>query len=713
MPPRKRLGQLLTELGVVDEHQLQSALGHQKQWGGKIGAILVQKGFCKEDAVVSALSKHLGLPAVRISEQKVDPRALKFVSRQIAEKLHVLPYEVSGSGRSEVVTVAMSDPTDLSAVDQLAFHTGKRIKPILAGDSEIVQSILLHYGDDDPKPAAAPAAAAPKAPAAEERAFPRRIDPSGRQVPPAPQPRPAEQPLEEIPPPAELLSPEEEAPPSAAPVPVDLPDAEEEFPLEPIAAHTQGAEQVAGAEEVEGAGNAADEVEGLVHQAGVAHAQQASEGEGTPQASWEATPPEGGWEAEPLPAAESSWDDPGATEQPAVAGAQEQGPADGWTAPAAGDGWGAEEASPAPEAAGQGWDVEAVPGMNDQPLPTDAILGPVGDAAEAPAEVPPDEAAFAAPPEAAEESWARPAQEPQPEDSPAPARPQMETRAEEAGAADAPSSWAEAAPEATPPSEEAEAPDAWGASEDPLAGGGEPQSWAAPVESGSGQTEPAQAGPAETGPAYGAPAEEEDIPIDVEPAPGESEPPSGEPAPMTPHDTAEFFAPPPGVEPSQPSWEAGMDSSPREALGDVPAEEPRPPVEVTAPMFLGEQRAIEAEEQAGGEPASGELPGEERPEPGFEAAAPAAEGEAAPGWYGEVPAAPGLSPADLGTLASVGVDPNDVPGALRALAALVRVLNRRQLLDIDELAAEIREGREHGLGEAASAEASGDEQPAG
>src|SRR5579862_6163182 len=158
MPPRKRLGQLLTELGVVDEHQLQSALGHQKQWGGKLGAILVQKGFCKEPDVVTALSKHLGMPAVRLADAKIDPRAIKYVSKQIAEKLHVFAYEVSGSGRSEVVTIAMSDPTDLSAVDQLAFHTGKRIKPMLAGDSEIVQAIGLHYGTPaEEKPAPAPA----------------------------------------------------------------------------------------------------------------------------------------------------------------------------------------------------------------------------------------------------------------------------------------------------------------------------------------------------------------------------------------------------------------------------------------------------------------------------------------------------------------------------------------------------------------------------
>src|SRR5438309_1887355 len=186
MPPRKRLGQLLTELGVVDEHQLQSALGHQKQWGGKLGAILVQKGFCKEEEVVSALSRHLGMPRVKLAEQTVDPRATKFVSRLIAEKLHVFAYEVAGVGRSEVVTIAMSDPTDLSAVDQLAFHTGKRIKPMLAGDSEIVSAIQQHYGAAEEKKEptdkmAQPKSAAPApgaaAPAPASTAFPRRFDP--------------------------------------------------------------------------------------------------------------------------------------------------------------------------------------------------------------------------------------------------------------------------------------------------------------------------------------------------------------------------------------------------------------------------------------------------------------------------------------------------------------------------------------------------------
>ena len=122
MPPRKRLGQLLTELGVVDEHQLQSALGHQKQWGGKLGVILVQKGFCNEEQVVAALSQHLGMPVVRLSalgalngeapwEKKVD-ELMEAVDKYVPlpqrdiDKPFLMPIEdiFSISGRGTVVT---------------------------------------------------------------------------------------------------------------------------------------------------------------------------------------------------------------------------------------------------------------------------------------------------------------------------------------------------------------------------------------------------------------------------------------------------------------------------------------------------------------------------------------------------------------------------------------------------------------------------------
>jgi len=276
MPPRKRLGQLLTELKVIDEHQLQSALGHQKQWGGKLGVILVQKGFCREEQMISALSQHLGMPAVRLSDVKIDPRAVKTVSKAVAERLHVFAYEVTGSGRSEVITIAMSDPTDLSAVDQLAFHTGKRIKPMLAGDSEVITAIQQHYaaekGAADAQPL--PAGSRPfmegvaKGPGASARLTP--VAPMAP-VPPAATPTPSFSRRVEPPrPPPPVMEAASRSQAARAPEPgggngalapmeevalggEDLPADAPMEGLEPIAAHTQGGESVEGAEELAGA----------------------------------------------------------------------------------------------------------------------------------------------------------------------------------------------------------------------------------------------------------------------------------------------------------------------------------------------------------------------------------------------------------------------------------------------------------------------------
>src|SRR4051812_46394704 len=395
MAPRKRLGQVLTESGVIDEHQLQSALGHQKQWGGKLGAILVQKGFCKEDDVVTALTKHLNMQRVRLAEVKIDPRALKCVSKAIAERLHVLPYEISGSGRSEVVTVAMSDPTDLSSVDQLAFHTGKRIKPMLAGDGEIIAAIHVHYGGSEDKKEATDKVARPGAPAGSVAGFPKRIDPPAPAPAPAQSPAPARsspyipppipaakpatavQKLDEIEPDETVVRPKPKPSPSAViPPPLDLPEEDgKDWGLEPIAAHSQFGEQVAGEEDVAGEGAAGDAVEGLVSASvahpGAAEARQMdgldaiaapepaagdSSGWTTPidtsssngsdgQTGWDvsAPAPDGGWGAEPAASSSS-----------------------GWTGPVAADGW----TSPSPASGSEGWAFPASDGDSEAPSET-------------------------------------------------------------------------------------------------------------------------------------------------------------------------------------------------------------------------------------------------------------------------------------------------------------------------------------------------------
>jgi hypothetical protein len=516
MPPRKRLGQLLTELGVVDEHQLQSALGHQKQWGGKLGTILVQKGFCKEDDVVGALSRHLGMPRVRLSELQVDPRAPKFVSRAIAEKLHVFAYEVSGSGRSEVVTIAMSDPTDLSAVDQLAFHTGKRIKPMLAGDSEIVAAIAEHYGMDDrpraadghppaaatstnpsQKPVAASiatpftgvqpvAAAAAPTPAAGNAPFPRRIEPGpapvlnrtrpGTYVPPpiptmTPQAGP-EPKLEEIEPDEPLVAPL----PPPPPVPMDLPEESEDdgpMEMEPIAAHTQ-VDEVAGQAEFSDSGSATDAVEGFV----APNADEAAEaGAGWDAgASWDASAapsdaPPADWGA--APAAAEGWSNDGAqsswsAEAPAEAEAEAEQPA-----------WAAETTD---EHALPGWHEAPAPGeapadSTGEQLPMDAIIGTAEEVYE---EQPSAEQQWQGEeqlPEEQSEEQAAEAEAPQ-EEQPAAEGLAAAAEASEAASEALEGAHPEAAHEEAQPADahaESEAPDAWASSEDPLASAAAPQ----------------------------------------------------------------------------------------------------------------------------------------------------------------------------------------------------------------------------------------------
>jgi hypothetical protein len=669
MPPRKRLGQLLTELGVIDEHQLQSALGHQKQWGGKLGAVLVQKGFCKEPDVVVALSRHLGMPAVKLLEAKVDPRAVSFVSKQIAEKLHVFPYDVSGTGRSEVVTIAMSDPTDLSAVDQLAFHTGKRIKPMLAGDSEIVHAIQQHYGGGEEKDkaaaaakAAAPGAAAAKAmaqaaPAAKAAApaapaatpvFSRRVEPPIQSMPtppggstrvapyipppiPAAPPKPAPK-LEEIAPDVEEMAAAAAAPPQE---PLEIPEDDGQMMgLEPIAAHSQFGEEVAGAEEVAGEGSAADSMEGL-ESASLPHgsAETAQQMEGLePAAAHSQEPtPEGGWGQDSA----GSWD--------AAPTGEEAAPPSGDFGSA--NDWSSEEAAAGGE---QGWGEQAkAKDTTGEELPVDAILG------EASTEQPPQEQSEPPPPEEAQHK------------EPAVAE---------------------------PAAAEAEAPDAWASSEDPLATQAERQ-------------------PAETSWSESAPAEE------APPAEAAAETPPAEAAAETAAEsvTAETEAPPEWGETEEPP--AVQEAAP-EAPPEQPAEEKAPEEELAdeyqAQPAAEEQQAQPAAEQpAAEEPAEEsaaefEIPPEEFSE---EQGEMKIEGWVAPprepepqgaGWLGEaLEATTPLSPADVGTLSSVGVDPNDGVAALRALAAILRVLNRRQMLEVDEIANEIRASREQGAAYAA------------
>src|SRR5687767_2437875 len=116
---RKKIGDLLVEMGIIDPHQLQSALAHQRQWGGKLGKIIVEKRFTTEKAIVDALSKQLNAKVIPLRDLPPDPRALKLVPLELAKKHNLFPYQFLQEKPVDKVLVAMSDPTDLAALDEV------------------------------------------------------------------------------------------------------------------------------------------------------------------------------------------------------------------------------------------------------------------------------------------------------------------------------------------------------------------------------------------------------------------------------------------------------------------------------------------------------------------------------------------------------------------------------------------------------------------
>ncbi|MBI5634618.1 MAG: hypothetical protein HZA15_14205 [Nitrospirae bacterium] len=140
---RKKLGELLMEAGLIDEMQLKSALSHQKEWGGRLGAVLIRKGFVKETAMISVIEKQMGMSCMPLEKfEKPSAEVMRLVKEDIARKFGILPQKFDG----RTLIAATSDPTDLKVLDDLGFLLGVRIKPVLALESDILTA-LDHFYD--------------------------------------------------------------------------------------------------------------------------------------------------------------------------------------------------------------------------------------------------------------------------------------------------------------------------------------------------------------------------------------------------------------------------------------------------------------------------------------------------------------------------------------------------------------------------------------
>jgi type IV pilus assembly protein PilB len=149
---RVRIGELLMSRGRIDELQLQSALAHQRRWGGRLGRAVVQLGFMDERTLLEILGEQLDSPYVTIGDRYVDPSVLALVPRKLILSRRVIPLARLPGGRRSPLVVALADPADLAVLDELAFVTGHPIKPVLATETDIDLAIHRLVGDGSNPP---------------------------------------------------------------------------------------------------------------------------------------------------------------------------------------------------------------------------------------------------------------------------------------------------------------------------------------------------------------------------------------------------------------------------------------------------------------------------------------------------------------------------------------------------------------------------------
>ncbi len=141
MAPRMRLGELLISEGLIDEIQLNSAIGHQRNWGGKLGSTLVELGFIGEDEIARALERQLRLTCLSDKDLVPEESALGLFTGQECLEHDMLPLRLEGS----VLHMAMSNPYDLNLIDEIGFRLGKKVRAVLAVESSIKRAVKKHY----------------------------------------------------------------------------------------------------------------------------------------------------------------------------------------------------------------------------------------------------------------------------------------------------------------------------------------------------------------------------------------------------------------------------------------------------------------------------------------------------------------------------------------------------------------------------------------
>jgi type IV pilus assembly protein PilB len=137
-----RLGEILVKEALITQDQLTKALEFQRSNGGKLGSCLTKMGFITDDDITGVLSRQYGVPSINLKFYEIDPTVIKLIPQDTASRYQVIPLSRVGS----VLTIAMTDPTNVFAMDDIKFMTGFNVEPVVASESAIGEAISRFYG---------------------------------------------------------------------------------------------------------------------------------------------------------------------------------------------------------------------------------------------------------------------------------------------------------------------------------------------------------------------------------------------------------------------------------------------------------------------------------------------------------------------------------------------------------------------------------------
>src|SRR3954454_911793 len=139
----QRLGDLLVKEKVITPEQLEQAMKAQKDApNSRLGGILVKLSFLTDEDVTNFLSRQYGVPAINLSYFEIDSSVVKLIPYETAKRYQILPLSRVGAS----LTIAMVDPTNVFAMDDIKFMTGFNIEPVVASESSILEGIEKAYG---------------------------------------------------------------------------------------------------------------------------------------------------------------------------------------------------------------------------------------------------------------------------------------------------------------------------------------------------------------------------------------------------------------------------------------------------------------------------------------------------------------------------------------------------------------------------------------